>query len=365
MLPLEPPILSSIQSWLNWAWPIVLGHPAATVGYGLNVLIRAPIAVAIVSLVEYPVHRYLMHDSKIARWARSERLKESSKDHLLHHFMWYRCFNDEPDPDGKLFNLHISGASFLVFFVIAVSLTAAIDPLTGILTMLAGVAYLFVFNAVHEEMHLARDRWYTKNWLFEYWELSHFLHHVNPSKNFNVLIPWVDPFFGTKMKPTSTDRETMKYAKRMLRLRNRLRASNLSGYVVSATDRGLAWLSGFSGEGCCIVLNNHAAIFTDCSQADEFRQSTRGGYVVSPHKNHPLLEIHGSADPTRNAAAWLGARLADQERLGCCGWGPKLEPIWLTIASKGGQFVVDETIDLSIENALCSGQKREYAQPCR
>ncbi|WP_369622543.1 hypothetical protein, partial [Pseudoalteromonas distincta] len=75
----------------------------------------------------------------------SEKLRETHKEHMLHHFFWYHNFNDEPNPSGKRFNLTISEASDSILIILGTLPVLFIDPLTGLLSGLLGLIHFFVF----------------------------------------------------------------------------------------------------------------------------------------------------------------------------------------------------------------------------
>lgn len=152
------------------------------------------------SLIEYAVHRFLMHRMRMAKRLHSKVLESLCYKHMaLHHKRDYKHSSDEPDDDILMVTI--------ISFLPACTIGAAaymVDPFTCKLMILFGMIYGAFWWFVHLEMHRAKGRFFSRTAIYRYLEMQHQLHHVYPSKNFNLLLPLGDWLFGTL--PTKDER---------------------------------------------------------------------------------------------------------------------------------------------------------------
>jgi hypothetical protein len=347
--------------WYIVSW--LLGYPSLTLGYGEHLAFSSVFAYQHVSLFEYSVHRWLMHDKRAANATRWERLRETQRDHARHHFEFYGVFNYEPDPVGKDLNLTLTLLSDSVLILLGTLPVFYFDPLTAVFCAALAVVHRNVFNAIHIEMHVEEEPWYTKTPLFVFWRLYHFLHHLDPKKNYNVVFPFWDFLLQTRMKATDAHRKALEHADRMLWLRRELAANNLSGYIVSASSSRLEWLTGIRVDGCCVVLHEAAAIFIDPQSVDQLRIDTAGGYIVSPHKNRPLFQIHATDNPQQAAAQWLrSTNLEETGRMGCYPAKPLNSRLIRAIEARGDELVFSDALDSAMANSTRIGRRLRFAK---
>lgn len=63
--------------------------------------------------------------------------------------------------------------------------------------VLATLAYLQAFNSFHWRWHVPSDTWFQRTRFFQWMKNRHRLHHGNPTRNFNLILPIGDLLLGT------------------------------------------------------------------------------------------------------------------------------------------------------------------------
>ena len=76
-----------------------------------------------------------------------------------------------------------------------------LSPFFGWLVLWGGaaalVAYYVLYESLHFCMHVPRDRWLERTWLFRWLDAHHHLHHQYAFKNLNVVLPLADWLLGS------------------------------------------------------------------------------------------------------------------------------------------------------------------------
>jgi hypothetical protein len=143
------------------------------------------LSVGYVSILEYVVHRWVMHFPGLGRhsWWR---------DHAVEHHG--RARNDV--------NITLSSSMMVVGMLpLFIFSTVYGWPWTAFV-LFECIAYASFWSALHAAYHsvgsggtvLRRLRW------FETWQQHHMQHHKHPSQNFGAVFIWTDRIFGTKAK---------------------------------------------------------------------------------------------------------------------------------------------------------------------
>lgn len=151
------------------------------------------------SFIEYAVHRWLMHNKRLAR--KFHFLHSIFDKHaVFHHARFYRDFEFDKDPAAKYINL-----TFDPFLHVGLSLPVAalfwfISPFLAISFSLIIFLHACLWNIIHCEMHEPKQTWFSKYRLYVYLRNYHKIHHDHPNKNYNVVLPGMDYLFGTYMK---------------------------------------------------------------------------------------------------------------------------------------------------------------------
>jgi hypothetical protein len=162
----------------------------------LHLLASVLVSYAVISLVEYVVHRTFMHHMRLASRFGSNFLKQLCRNHMsLHHKKGYKHSSAHDEQDDVRWQVSLAG--FVPNVLICMALTY-IDPITGVIMFCVGTIYGIVWWAVHNEMHRQEDRAFAGNALFRYIERRHQLHHQFPKTNYNLLLPLWDWIFATE-----------------------------------------------------------------------------------------------------------------------------------------------------------------------
>lgn len=166
-------------------------------------------SMVIMSFLEHQIHRGLMHRKNFF----SKRLPSFEKifrEHaVLHHGLYYKAFDHEPDDYGRDLNLHLSVKKGFLR-TLPLSLCISLVSIPGAIAFLL-VVYLhhLTWNLVHEEMHKPSKSFFA-NWpLYKFLARHHYLHHKYPGKNFNVVLPFADYVLNTHAQATDADYRTM------------------------------------------------------------------------------------------------------------------------------------------------------------
>jgi hypothetical protein len=159
------------------------------------------LTIPFMSIVEYVVHRWMMHRETIFSGVYVEHALE-------HHGKYYRRFNHEPDPAGRELNLVISYWYLLIPAIPALMMARwSLQP-AG---MALGVAlYLLAWNTLHSEMHDPRGRFFSRWRVYRYLRRYHYLHHRHVTRNFNATLPLgLDRLMGTSAVADARDLNEM------------------------------------------------------------------------------------------------------------------------------------------------------------
>ena len=167
------------------------------------------VAYSLLSLMEYLIHRHVMHRPALARAFKNHKLREAFTNHaVLHHKACFAVFHHERDPCA-IMNIAIDRSTSLLIVSLTCLLVFSVDALTSLLLLLGALAHSRLWSEVHAEMHRPQGTWFCNTWIFSYLKRWHYLHHRHPGKNFNALLPMWDWVLGTVAIETEADRREM------------------------------------------------------------------------------------------------------------------------------------------------------------
>lgn len=171
--------------------------------------------IVVISVLEHLVHRHLMHrrplPPQVYRWfpVLSRYLHAHA---TLHHTIYYRRFNFEPDPVGREVDMRLSlktGALLYLSTIPLLSAMAWVDPICAASFSVAITAHMYLWGQLHHEMHIPASRFIQSCTSYRLLARYHYLHHRYPRKNFNVVIPLADFLFGTLAQARQCDLREM------------------------------------------------------------------------------------------------------------------------------------------------------------
>jgi sterol desaturase/sphingolipid hydroxylase (fatty acid hydroxylase superfamily) len=134
---------------------------------------------------------YVLHRLLHSRWTGS-----LNRAHMAHHLVKYPP-RDFLSPSYRRTGSDSTLLRFVIAGVAVALLVALLFPLALSLPLLAELALIGGVNAyVHDSLHvdghwLERYPWYRK------WRQTHFVHHVDMTKNFGIVSFWADWVAGT------------------------------------------------------------------------------------------------------------------------------------------------------------------------
>lgn len=179
----------------------------------IHVLCTAVATAFFISFGEFAIHRHLMHRQRLPGWLYTvlPDLRAQFKNHaLLHHGTYYKEFDHEPDPAGKVFNVRILWGDRmrlqLTFLPVTLLLGFTISWASAL--TFAGMILLhnYLWGLVHMQMHVpAAECWFADTAYFRFISRHHFMHHQNLSKNYNVVLPFADFVLGRVKRPRVSD----------------------------------------------------------------------------------------------------------------------------------------------------------------
>jgi Fatty acid hydroxylase superfamily len=168
-------------------------------GQPMNWLLSLPVALILMSGVEYVSHRWFMH--RPMRW-----LEGVFRDHArTHHGQHY-----PPALYDQGHRLTETDRHFNVYPPYWWLTLIVLSPLIGLL-WLAGWQYAVAFVAVivvhnrlwgpiHREMHDPQYPWWSKTRVYMFWDSWHEAHHRHTNRNFAALLPFWDFILRTNAR---------------------------------------------------------------------------------------------------------------------------------------------------------------------
>ena len=168
------------------------------------------------SFVEWWVHRTVMHQRALPRFVYRlvPYFEDTYRNHaVLHHQRYYEVYDHEPDERGRELNLQIQFSDLLssnLFLTPLHGFYLFLNPLGSLALFVIIAGCMFAWNRLHVEMHIPSNRWYFRHPFFRFLNRHHYVHHMHPDRNFNVVLPLADYLIGTAAQPTRAEREAMR-----------------------------------------------------------------------------------------------------------------------------------------------------------
>jgi sterol desaturase/sphingolipid hydroxylase (fatty acid hydroxylase superfamily) len=159
----------------------------------------------LMSFIEYQVHSRLMHRRSI------ERFKKTFVAHAItHHTNDYGdIFADEPVPPGEDREIRLTTRKAAIKGLPVIIPLAFVSWTGAVVFALTITLHHWIWNKIHLEMHKPEGRGFSRWPIYKFLARYHYLHHVYPNKNFNVVFPLFDYVFGTNAHATAAEREEM------------------------------------------------------------------------------------------------------------------------------------------------------------
>lgn len=150
----------------------------------------------LVAMLEYGVHRWILH--------KANQLLDPKLDHLKSHGAHHKGaleseFVDTPLKDCVL----LTSPAFILLTVWGL----AIGPFSAVLIPAAALLawsflYTYLWTRIHRAIHGIEANWFQRSGrLFQFFRDHHFKHHVDANVNYGAVFPWTDYLFLTWRDP--------------------------------------------------------------------------------------------------------------------------------------------------------------------
>lgn len=164
----------------------------------MNVLVLLLLCYIYGSLVEWVIHKFLLHKGT-SLFANAHRLHH--KAYSPHHF------DSPPGGDDRFKNLVVCLEHMLVFYLPASVLLSFLSALAGTFLLGFGVFHYYFYNHIHTVMHVG-GKTHLPSWARKMIFFNHFMHHQYPADYYCVTLPGMDYILGTFRKLTAEDHES-------------------------------------------------------------------------------------------------------------------------------------------------------------
>lgn len=178
----------------------------------LHFVVSALFVYPVLSLMEYIIHRHLMHRNTLARLLHNSYLASTFRDHaIIHHARCYALFDREKGICAEI-NIRIKPFTSLTVMALPSLAILLLDPITSVVFFAGGIANAALWSEIHDEMHRPMGAWFSNLRAYQHLKRRHYLHHRHPNTNFNTLFPMWDWVLGTTAVETDDDRLAMQSA---------------------------------------------------------------------------------------------------------------------------------------------------------
>jgi hypothetical protein len=146
----------------------------------------------LVAMLEYGVHRWIMH--------KANQLLDPKLDHLKSHRAHHKGANESEFVDAPLKDcVLLTSPAFILLTVWGL----AIGPFSAVLIPAAALLawssfYTYLWTRIHRAIHGIEANWFQRSGrLFQFFRDHHFKHHVDAKVNYGAVFPWTDYLFLT------------------------------------------------------------------------------------------------------------------------------------------------------------------------
>jgi Fatty acid hydroxylase superfamily len=193
----------------------------------LHFAISTLLAYPVLSLIEYMIHRHLMHKNALAKLFWNRYLVSSFRDHaIIHHARCYAVFHK----DNKIcaaINIRVKPLTSLTVTALPCLLFLLVDPISSLVFFVGAMLNGALWSEIHQEMHKPTGTWFSGLRSYQYLKRRHYLHHRYPNTNFNTLFPMWDWILGTTSVETDDDRLEMEAGTWRIRAASRASAHKI------------------------------------------------------------------------------------------------------------------------------------------
>lgn len=160
---------------------------------------------ALVSFIEHQVHAKLMHKKNFLSKYTSSYKRVYEAHAIVHHGHYSQIFQDEPLPPGEDKEIRLTVRKAPVKTLPFAILIAFVSIPGALIFSLTTVMHHWLWNKIHLEMHKPELRGFSQWPAYKLLARHHFLHHIYPNKNYNVVFPFADFILCTNVKASNSE----------------------------------------------------------------------------------------------------------------------------------------------------------------
>lgn len=149
------------------------------------------------SFFEWALHKFLMHGVLVKTYPYRTHDR-------VHHVVFDAGRNYHLHDENHREIVTMAWWNAPVLMLVNAPLPVLVAWLVGSWWVVAGamagyVAYYAAYEYLHWCMHVPGPRWFQRTRLFKWIDRHHRLHHLEPMRNLNVVLPIADFLLGTRM----------------------------------------------------------------------------------------------------------------------------------------------------------------------
>jgi hypothetical protein len=162
-------------------------------------------ACATVSFIEHQVHARLMHQKNFLSKYTSSFKRVYEAHAIVHHAHYSKIFTDEPVAPGEDKEIRLTVHKAPIKTLPLILLISLVSVPGALIFAFVVVMHHWIWNKIHLEMHKPEQRGFSKWPAYKFLARHHYLHHVYPNKNYNVVFPFADYVTGTNVRANKSE----------------------------------------------------------------------------------------------------------------------------------------------------------------
>lgn len=161
----------------------------------------------VLSFIEYYIHKFHMHRpgflNKLHPWLFDHHQK-------IHHPAYRENFDISNPIEHKDIGIGTPIHKVSIPALIAAILLGYFVSITGgIIFFSCVIIHMIAWNVFHSAMHDPKETWLKKKGIYKFLARHHYMHHLYPRKNFNVICLLADYILGSKKYPDAEDQNKL------------------------------------------------------------------------------------------------------------------------------------------------------------
>lgn len=160
----------------------------------------------VLSFIEHYIHKFHMHRpgflNKLHPWLFEHHQK-------VHHPAYRENFDIANPLEHKDIGIELP-IYHVAIPALAVAAILAYFSLTGGIVFFVGVVvHMIIWNVFHRAMHTPEQSWLKRRGIYKFFARHHYIHHLYPKTNFNIVCLFADYILGTKKYPNYEDKKKL------------------------------------------------------------------------------------------------------------------------------------------------------------